>query len=51
MTLEPDYKNVIIQSKEIYVNLGVSITPKVHILIEHVPDFLPETWSFSGMVL
>ena len=39
MTLEPDYESVIMKFKEIYVDLGLSITPKVHILIEHVPDF------------
>merc|ERR1712055_839787 len=49
MTLEPGYENDIIRFKEIYVDLGLSITPKVHILIEHVPDFCKKHGHSLGM--
>ena len=39
MELKPEYEANIIQFKEVYFELGISITPKVHILIEHVAEF------------
>ena len=39
MTLEPEYEENIEQFAEIYLDLGISVTPKVHILIKHVPEF------------
>ena len=39
MTLDPEYEAHIAQFAEIYLDLGISVTPKVHILIKHVPEF------------
>ena len=40
MQLDPNYESYIIKFKEIYGDLGISITPKVHILVHHVPEFI-----------
>ena len=39
MTLDPEYEAHIAQFADIYLDLGISVTPKVHILIKHVPEF------------
>lgn len=39
MELDPDFEDCIKDFKEVYLTLGISVTPKVHILIEHVPGF------------
>ena len=39
MELDPEYEKYIKDFKELYLTLRISVTPKVHILIEHVPDF------------
>ena len=39
MSLEPEYTSNIELFKDMYLDLGISVTPKVHILITHVPDF------------
>ena len=39
MSLDPEFESYIQKFKEVYMDLGISITPKVHILTEHVPDF------------
>ena len=39
MILDPQYELHIRTFKEIYCDLGINITPKVHILTEHVIDF------------
>ena len=40
MELDSEFKKHIIEFKELYATLDISVTPKVHILIEHVPDFI-----------
>ena len=40
MTLDSQFESNISEFKDVYVNLGISITPKVHILVNHVPYFL-----------
>jgi len=40
MVLDTEYEHYIAQFKDVYIDLGISITPKVHILVEHVPDFI-----------
>ena len=37
--LAPEFETHIHKFKEIYLDLNIAITPKVHILTEHVPDF------------
>merc|ERR1712240_295075 len=39
MELDPLYHKYIKDFKEIYLDLDISVTPKVHILIEHEPEF------------
>ena len=43
------FKNDLKTFKHDYLALGISITPKVHILIEHVETFLDMKASFSGV--
>ena len=38
--LKPDYEEAIQEFKQDYLGLGVSITPKVHMLFQHVKEFL-----------
>ena len=40
MKLDPQYNFYIQQFENVYKDLGISITPKVHILIKHVPEFI-----------
>ena len=40
MTLNPLYYDHIQKFESVYKDLGISITPKVHILIKHVPNFI-----------
>ena len=40
MDLDPDFNNYINEFKDLYCTLGISVTPKVHILIKHVPEFI-----------
>ena len=40
MELDKEYEIHIQEFKDVYVNLGISITPKVHILVHHVSDFI-----------
>ena len=40
MVLDQKYNAYINIFKDIYKDLGISVTPKVHILINHVPEFL-----------
>ena len=51
MSLEPAYETYINKFKDVYIDLGISRTPKVHILTEHVIVFLQETWKFTGLVI
>ena len=37
--LAEDYKEKILEFKECYTKLGISVTPKVHAIIHHIPDF------------
>lgn len=37
--LNPSYKNVIEDFKKSYLQLGISVTPKIHAVFFHVPDF------------
>ena len=39
MDLDPDYKVYIKNFKQVYSDLHIKVTPKVHILTEHIPDF------------
>ena len=38
--LNPEYKNFIEEFREAYLDLGVSISPKVHIIFQHVVEVL-----------
>ena len=40
MDLDPQYDYYIQKFENVYKDLGISITPKVHILIKHVPEFI-----------
>ena len=40
MVLDPKYNTYINIFEDIYKDLNISVTPKVHILINHVPEFL-----------
>ena len=40
MNLNPQYQYYIKNFENVYKDLGISITPKVHILIRHVPEFI-----------
>ncbi|CAL4251128.1 unnamed protein product [Meganyctiphanes norvegica] len=40
MKWDPQYKTYINEFKDLFIDLGISITPKVHILTEHVPEFI-----------
>ncbi|CAL4067310.1 unnamed protein product, partial [Meganyctiphanes norvegica] len=40
MTLDPQYDTYINQFKYAYKDMDITITPKVHILLMHVPDFI-----------
>ena len=40
MTLDSEFESDISLFKDLYVDLGISITPKVHILVKHVPYFI-----------
>ena len=40
MSLDSEYVTYIQKLKYLYVELGIFITPKVHILIYHIPDFI-----------
>ncbi|CAL4063776.1 unnamed protein product [Meganyctiphanes norvegica] len=42
MSLDPEYETYIKKFKDVYMDLGISITPKVHILTENVLDFSKE---------
>ena len=40
MNLNPQYQYYIKKFENVYKDLGISVTPKVHILIRHVPEFI-----------
>ena len=40
MDLNPQYQYYIKHFENVYKDLGISVTPKVHILIRHVPEFI-----------
>ena len=40
MVLDSNYGNSINDFKDFYRDLGISVTPKVHILVMHVPEFI-----------
>ena len=46
MTLDPEYEAHIAQFADIYLDLGISVTPKIHILIKHVPEFCKKHGRF-----
>ena len=48
MDLDPDFKKYINEFKDVYITLGISVTPKVHILIEHVPYFITKQGRSLG---
>ena len=39
MDLDPAFEQYIEDFKDMYLTLSISVTPKVHILFKHVPDF------------
>ena len=39
-TLDPDFEAKIESFKQSYINLPISITPKVHAVFHHVPQFI-----------
>ena len=41
-TLDPDYKTYIRSFADAYVKLGIDVTPKVHAVLVHVPQFLDQ---------
>ena len=40
MVLDSNYGNSLNDFKDFYLDLGISVTPKVHILVMHVPEFI-----------
>ena len=38
-TIDPDYKTYISSFADAYVKLGIYVTPKVHAVLVHVPQF------------
>ena len=40
MKLNPEYDTYIKRFSDVYKDLDISVTPKVHILIKHVPEFI-----------
>ena len=49
MSLDPEYDTYIRKFKEVYKDLGITITPKVHILTEHVPEFCKKHNNSLGL--
>ena len=37
--IHPDYSDAILSSQQAYLDLGISITPKIHAIFYHVPTF------------
>ena len=48
-TLDVDYRQNIEAFKACYMELSINVTPKVHSLLYHVPDFCDETSSGLGV--
>lgn len=48
MKLDPNFRQIIENFKRSYLDLGISITPKVHAVFFHVPDFCAETQAGLG---
>lgn len=48
MKLDPDFKQIITNFKQSYLDLEISITPKVHAVFFHVPDFCDEKQAGLG---
>ena len=51
MDLDPHFKNYINEFKDLYLTLGISVTPKVHVLIKHVPEFISKHGRSLGWFL
>ena len=49
MELDPEYKEHIAKFSQLYRELGISVTPKVHILERHVAEFLQLKGELSGL--
>ena len=48
MQLKPDYKAKIARFSKLYRELGISVTPKVHIVENHIVDFFEKTGEEFG---
>ena len=48
LKIDPSYKNKIAEFKKSFLDLGIPITPKIHAVFFHVPDFCDEYQNGLG---
>ena len=47
--LDPNFKTTIADSEQSYRSLGITVTPKVHVVFEHVAQFLEMKGLKTGL--